>query len=247
MLVKDTLLDYKVESFTTDIPGLLISVNGFKVLYYYREWRKDGRDGSQHQDQQDSRWSRFLARAKGIGGKLFMLGDANVDFLREDTALQKKLGKIRESMYEFLAEKGYGQIIKEDTRHQKDQVGLLDHIYTAQMKHVANVYNSNIHGHDHNAIGVNIRMDRAVFRAKIITVRNYDKADPDNYDKIWVQSNPSEVWSTTDIGRMIDILEHKIRHVNDIVVPEKKYRTSENYAPWVIQRWIESSEQRRKK
>ena len=126
---------------------------------------------------------------------------ANFSCLREDTAHQKKLGKIRELMYEFLAEKGYGQvIIKEDTRHQKD---LLDHIYTAQMKHVANVYNRNIHGHDHNAIGINIRMDRAVFKAKIITVRNYDKADADHYDQIWTQSNPAEVWSTTDIGKMI--------------------------------------------
>lgn len=233
VLVKDTLLDYKVESFTTDIPSLLINVEGFKFLFYYREWRKDGVEETKYQDLQNERWANFLSRAKKIGGKLFMLGDANLDFLREDTAHQKRLNKIRESMYEFLAEKGYGQIIKEDTRSQGGQVGLLDHIYTGQMKHVANVYNSNIHGHDHNAIGVNVRMDKAVFRSKIITVRNYDKADVDYYDQIWVQSNPAEIWSTSDIGRMIETLEHKIRHVNDIVVPEKKYRSAENYAPWV--------------
>ena len=141
VLIKDTLVDYKVESFTTDIPSLLINVNGYKYCFFYREWRKDGVDGTQVQALQDERWATFLTRASKIGGKLFLLGDANIDFLREDTAHQQRLGNLRESMFEFLSERGYSQIIREDTRMEDGKVGLLDHIYTAQLKFVSNIYN----------------------------------------------------------------------------------------------------------
>ena len=229
-LIKDTLVDYRVETFTTDVPSLLINVDGCKILYFYREWRKDGKDGTQVQALQDERWAKFLSRAAKIGGKLFLLGDANIDYLREDTAHQQRLGRLREAMFEFLSEKGYAQIIKEDTRMEDGKVGLLDHIYTGHLKYVANIYNSNVHGHDHNAIGVNVRLDKAVFKSRVITVRDYEKADVDYYDQVWVQSNPGEIWATSHIDRMIEILEHKIRHVNDIVVPERKYKTSASLA-----------------
>ena len=233
VLIKDNLMDYSVESFTSDIPSLLVKVDGFKFLFFYREWRKDGVQGTDDIGQQEARWSNFLSRVKKIGGKLYAMGDANIDYLREDTAHQKRLGGMRDAMYEMMASKGYTQLIKEDTRFQDGKSGLLDHIYTKQMKYVVNVYNYNIHGHDHNAIGVNIRMDKPAFKPQVVTVRKYESADADYFDQVWVQSNQAEIWANTDIDNMIEKFEHKVRHVCDIVVPEKKFRTSEHYAPWV--------------
>ena len=126
VFVKDTVLDYKVETFTTEIPSLLVTIDGFKYLFFYREWRKDGQDGTEKMEQQEERWATFVRRAKKIGGKLVMLGDANIDYLNDDTAHQRTLAGLREEMVSLLAEKGYAQLIKEDTRHRGDQKGCLD-------------------------------------------------------------------------------------------------------------------------
>ena len=237
VLIKDTITDYKVETFTSDVPSLLVNVGGYKFIYFYREWRWDGWEGSDKIELQEERWNNFTHRVKSIGGKVFVLGDANIDYLREDTPHQKKLGKIRELMYEMMAARGYIQVIKEDTRFQKckdkDEIGLLDHVYTNSMKYVANVYNSNIHGYDHNAVGIKVRMDKPVFREQIITNRNYDKVDPKDFDQIWIQSNPSEIWETRNIEKMVAMFVHKVIHVLDILAPERKFKLTENYAPWV--------------
>ena len=233
VLVKDSLINYSVESFTTDVPSLLITSCGFKYLFFYREWRRDGQEGTDEIEQQEQRWSKFLSRAKKIGGKLFMLGDANICYLTDDTAHQKRLSGLKEEMFTMLAEKGYAQIVKEDTRHQKEQRGCLDHIYTSQLKNVARIYNENIHGWDHNTIGVMVRTDAPVFKRKVVTIRHIDKVDPDDFHQAWVQSNPQEIFETKDVERMIEILEFKIKHTLDIVAPEKRFVTSERYAPWV--------------
>ena len=34
VLVKDTLVDYSVDSFTSEVPSVLIKVNGFKYLLF---------------------------------------------------------------------------------------------------------------------------------------------------------------------------------------------------------------------
>lgn len=233
VLVKDTLLNYSVESFTTDVPSLLVKVGGFKYLFFYREWSRDGVPGTDAIELQEDRWARFLTRARAIGGKLFMLGDANICYLNEDSAHQRRLGGLREDMFSMLADKGYAQIVKEDTRHQNDQRGCLDHIYTGQLKHIVKIVNKNIHGWDHNTIGVMIRTDGPVFRRKVVNTRPYDKTDKDDFHQAWVQSNPHEIFESQDVDNMIEILEFKIKHSLDIVCPEKNYVTSENYAPWV--------------
>ena len=233
VLVKETLQDVKIESFTTDVPSLLLSAGGFKYLYFYREWNKDGVAGTDHISQQEERWESFIRRVKRIGGKLIILGDANVDYLSEETQHQKNLSNIREEMFGLLADRGYAQLVKEDTRHRGDQKGCLDHIYTGQLKYVDEIFNQNIHGWDHNSIGVRLRTDRPVFRRKVIVKRDYDRVNPDDFHRVWVQSNPQEIFETKDIERMIEILEFKIKHVLDILCPEKRFVTSENYAPWV--------------
>ena len=67
----------------------------------------------------------------------------------------------------------------------------------------------------------------------MITVRNYDKADKDDFDMFWHQSFPEEIFETEDIERQIEIFEFKVRHVLDVVAPVRKFKTRENYAPWV--------------
>ena len=57
-------------------------------------------------------------------------------------------------MFDFLVNKGYAQLVKEDTRRKKDEKGCLDHIYTSQLKYIIRILNKNIHGYDHNTIGV---------------------------------------------------------------------------------------------
>ena len=37
VLVKETLVDYTVDSFTSEVPSVLIKVNGFKYLLFYRD------------------------------------------------------------------------------------------------------------------------------------------------------------------------------------------------------------------
>ena len=136
-------------------------------------------------------------------------------------------------MFGLLAEKVYAQLIKEDTRHRGEQKGCLDHIYTRQIKHVAEIFNENVHGWDHNSVGVKLRTDRPVFRRKVIVKRDYDKVDPDEFHRVWTQSIPDEIFETDGVEIMIDILEFKIKHCLDIVCPEKRFLSSENYAPWV--------------
>ena len=233
LLVKDTLVDYKIETFTTDVPAILVTVGQFKYLFYYREWKKDGKLGTDVMEMQEARWKTFLHRAKKVPGKLTLLGDANIDYLHKDTAHQNSLNNMREDMYEFLSEKGMGQIIKEETRRVKDHSGLLDHIYTKQLSHIAEIYNVNVHGHDHNSVGVLMRTDRPVFKRKVITKRNIDNVMPDDFQQVWTQSNPQEIFETRDLERMIEILEFKIHHCLDICCPEKKFVSSERYAPWV--------------
>ena len=234
LLVKTSLVDVSIESFTTDIPSVLVKVGDMKFLYFYREWRVDGREKTDKIEMQEERWDLFLSRSKKIGGKLFILGDANLCYERDQTAHQKRLGNMKDMMFDMLAEKGYAQLIREDTRHQGEQVGLLDHIYTKSIKYVAEVFNTNVHGFDHNAIGVTLRMDKPMFKSKIVTVRNLEKVDPDEFDQTWNQSNPHELFAERyDIDRMIEILEFKIHYCLDILAPVRRYKTQENYAPWV--------------
>ena len=233
VLVKDNLINCQVESFTTDVPCLLIRSGSWKFMFFYREWRKDGREETKSMEQQEDRWSRFLSRVKRIPGKLTVMGDANVCYLSEDTAHQRSLTGIREELFGFLAEKGMAQLIKEDTRRRNDERGCLDHIYTAQLKHVIKILNKNIHGWDHNTIGVELRMDAPVYKRKVITERKYEMADPEDFHRAWVQSCPEEIFETDDLDRQIEVLEFKIKHVLDKVAPEKRYVSSENYAPWV--------------
>ena len=233
VLVRETLVDYTVESFTSEVPSVLIKVNGFKYMMFYREWRKDGKEGTDKMEMQEARWDAFMHRVRRIGGKLTVMGDANLCWLTEDTDHQKRLANMKETLYSTLSELGYLQLIKENTRHEKDKKGLLDHIYTKQIKYIDRIYNENVHGHDHNCIGVRMRQDKPIFQSRVVTMRNYDKVEKDDFDKHWHMSNPHEIFDSEDIERQIDIFEFKVRHVLDIVAPVKKFQTKENYAPWV--------------
>ena len=233
VLINENLVDYSIETFTTEVPSLLIRCGKFKFLFFYREWNVDARANTDAIELQEARWKTFLHRAKRITGKVTMMGDANICYLNSDSAHQQRLNNMREDLFEMLADKGLAQLIKEDTRHQKEQKGLLDHIYTKQLSHVAEVYNENIHGHDHNCVGILLRTDRTVFKTRMIAKRSYDKVDPDYFHQLWIQSNPQEIFETDDLEKMIAILEFKIHHVLDLCCPVKLFRTSENYAPWV--------------
>ena len=234
LLVKTTLVDVSVESFTSDVPAVLVKVGNFKYLYFYREWRKDGREHTDVIEQQEQRWETFLHRAKKITGKLVMMGDANLCYERDNTPHQRSLSNMKDMMFDMMAEKGYAQVVREDTRHQGKQVGLLDHIYTKQLKYISQIYNTNVHGFDHNAIGVTLRMDKPMFRSKVVTIRKLDSVDPKDFDQVWNQSNPAELYAEKyNIDRMIEILEFKCHHVLDILSPIRRYKTRENYAPWV--------------
>ena len=233
VLVKDTVINYSVESLTTEIPCLLVKLGGFKYLFFYREWNKDSKAGTDKLEQQEERWTKFLSRVRDIRGKLVAMGDANLCYLNGETPHQRRLNKMKDDLHEFLSSKGYAQVVKEDTRRKGAEHGCLDHIYTGQLKHISRVINKNIHGWDHNTVGVELRTDGPVFKRKVIVVRKYEKAEPDDFQQAWVQSNPDEIFESKDVDRQIEVLEFKIKHVLDIVAPEKRFLSSENYAPWV--------------
>ena len=233
VLVKNTLVDYTVDTLTTEVPCVMIKVNGYKYIMFYREWRKDGVIDTDNIHLQEERWENFLTRIRRIKGKVFIFGDANLCYLRDDTDHQRKLGNMKAMLQDALGELGYLQIIKEDTRHQGEHKGLLDHIYTKSLKFVERIYNRNVHGHDHNAIGVRVRQDKPVFRSEVVTTRDLDGAEVDDFERAWHQSNPQEIFASDDIEKQIEVFEYKVLHSMDIVAPEKKFNTRENYAPWV--------------
>ena len=170
---------------------------------------------------------------RDLGGKLLVMGDANLCYLSGESTHQRRQSGMKDELYEFLSTKGYTQLVKDDTRRKGDEHGCLDHIYMGQLKHVSRVINKNIQGWDHNTVGVELRTDGPVFKRKVITVRKYEKADPDDFQQAWEHSNPNEIFETTDPDRQLEILEFKIKHMLDIVAPEKRFVSSESYAPWV--------------
>ena len=233
VLIKDTLTEYKIESLACDVPCLAIKTHQVRTVFFYREWRLLSRDKSERISLQELRWEGFLSKLSKLGGRTVIVGDANLCLVSNDTDHQKRLAPMKDMLYTFLAEKGYGQLIKEKTRFDKNQSGLLDHLYTNQHKFVSRIYNENIHGHDHSMVGVRLRTDKPVFHSDPIKIRHFDKVDPKMFDKVWFQSNPGELWETTDIDKMCEIFKFKLIHVFDILAPEKTYKQRESYAPFV--------------
>ena len=233
VLVKEGV-EYKIENFCSEIPASLIKIDKFKFLFYYREWRKEGKKDTDKMVDQELRWLDFLDKVDKIKGPLVMMGDSNVCDINEESAHQRSLNGIREMIRERLVGAGKTQMVKYTTRHMPGQTAAcLDHVYTKEGKHIARTFNQNATGFDHNMIGVRVRTDRPVFIPRTIVEQNVDIVDPLVFHRVWHMINPWEVMNENDPEKAAEILEFKINSAVDIVAPKKIYQARESYAPWM--------------
>ena len=233
VLIKDGV-QYKIEKFCSEVPSSLITVDKFKFLFYYREWRKEGRKNTDVMEEQQMRWADFLAKVAAIKGRLVLMGDTNICDMNEQTAHQKSLAGLRDMMREQLVGEGYTQMIKDTTRHLDGQVSAcLDHVFTRESKYVVRTYNQNLTGFDHNMVGCRVRTDKPVFIPKTLTIRDDETVDPMVFHQIWHHYNPWEIMAEKDPERAAEIFNFKLNMVMDTVAPTKVFQARENYAPWV--------------
>ena len=233
VFIKDGV-DFKIERFCSDVPACLIKIQKFKFLFYYREWRREGKKDTDKMELQELRWADFLEKVEKIKGQLVMLGDTNICDIYEDTAHQKSLGNLRDMMRDKLCERGMTQMIKATTRHlEGHKSACLDHVFTKEGKHVVRTYNKNTTGFDHNMIGLRVRIDKPVFIPHTIVRRDIDGVDPLVFHQIWHQYNPWEITAEGDPEKAAEIFEFKLNAVIDTVAPKKIFRARESYAPWM--------------
>ena len=120
VLIKDGV-QYKIERFCSEVPSSLITIDNFKFLFYYREWRKQGQKDTDAMEDQELRWADFLDKVHKLKGKIVLMGDTNICDMNETTAHQRSLGTLRDMMRERLVGEGFTQLIRDTTRHQEGQ------------------------------------------------------------------------------------------------------------------------------
>ena len=234
MLIQDSV-KYKQEDLKLDVPTVCVSLDGWRICGFYREWNRDGLEGTDAVPDQLERLQglvKALEKSKKKGRTL-ALGDMNVD-LYNLTDHQKKLEDLRYEIEEKLIAGGWLQMIKDPTRSQKGcQDSCIDHIYATHYTHVDYVENLNVSGTDHNLVGAHLQFDAPVFVPQSFPYRNIDGIPDDKFEQEFLDSDISEVYNCEDPDLCCEILEFKIKRVMRRLAPERIITTRPNYAPWM--------------
>ena len=239
MLIKEGI-NYKVEELKADVPTCCVNIEGWRLVGYYREWRRDGIKNTDHVDDQLERLDKFIKILQNLKrkGKTMALGDMNIDLYNVITDHQKKLDAMRSLIEEKLIAAGWLQMIRDLTRFGSEgqEPSCLDHIYVTHYTFVDCIENENISSTDHNAITAHLQFDKPVFRPQTFSYRPIDKIPEGEYEKEFLRGRIYEVYKCNEPDLCLDILEFKILRPLNKVAPEKLITTRENHAPWMTKR-----------
>ena len=228
---------YEVIEANVDVPTVAVKLGGWVFMGVYREWTHGGR--AETKDRRDLELIRLKTLVKWwrkhLRGKSIIMGDFNVD--PQDppiTAHQRTLNDIRDLIESNLVDRGWMQMVTEITRSQRVQEpGLLDHIYTKERNFIEHVHRENVNGEDHSCIGVKVRLQEPVFQSETFLARNVDGIPEGAFEYEFCNSRVYEIYRAPDVDEALDCLEFKIIRAANIVAPERRIRTRENYAKWM--------------
>ena len=156
VFVKDCLMVEIDQNFCCDVPTVKLKIGDQHILFIYREWRHDGRDGTSGYPQQLERWKTLVDIWKKVRGKLLVMGDFNLEFWKCITQQHRDQAPMKDYLMDNIIMKGFVQLLKDTTRTQRESSSCIDHIYTNSCEHLYmdSLQNVNIVGYDHLRIEV---------------------------------------------------------------------------------------------
>ena len=227
---------YEVIEINCDVPTVAVKILGWTFVGVYREWRhgarpetKDRRDLELIRLKTLVRWWRQHLRA----GKGLVLGDFNFDPFRH-AGHQSSLKHIRALIDEMILDNNWQQLVTETTRSQRGQESsCIDHVYVNKENFVEHLYHENVIGTDHSTVGVKVRLTEPIFESHSFMSRNINKIPEGAFERIFCNSRVHEIYQAQNIHDSVWLLESKIISTLNVVAPEKKVQTRENYAKWI--------------
>ena len=109
VFVKDGVV-FEILPMRTEIPAVKLKIAQTTLIFTYREWAKDGDQGTNNFDGaggQNERWAGFIKEWAKVRGKCTLLGDCNFDYWKVETQHQRNCTKIRDMVLEKMIPKGY--------------------------------------------------------------------------------------------------------------------------------------------
>ena len=248
VFVKDGVV-FEILPMRTEIPAVKLKIAQTTLIFTYREWAKDGDQGTISFDKaggQNERWEGFIKEWTKVRGKCTLLGDCNFDYWKVETQHQRNCAKIRDMVLEKMIPKGYVQCVEGDTRYQGNQQSCLDHLYTNCGGFVETVWNIPFSGYDHNLIGARHRLQTPVFHQQKIIMRKLSNLDSEEFHEMFWNLDHQDFLREKDVEKQIEILVSKIVMILDTVAPMKNVILQKKNAPHLTSELLEERKIREK-
>ena len=235
VFIKDCLMVEIDQKFCCDIPTVKMKIGDQHLLFVYREWRVDGRDGTEGYPQQLVRWKTLVDTWRKLRGKLLVMGDFNLEFWRCVTQQHRDQAPMKDYLMDNIIMKGYVQLLKDITRSQRDSSSCIDHIYTNSCEHLYmdSLQNVNIVGYDHNSISIRLKLKGVVHEVQIIETQAVKTLDPGRFSELWSQIDFSSFWRTSSVDEAVEIYTEAVKACLDNLIPLRKIQIRPDNAPWL--------------
>ena len=172
LLIKSDL-KYSQSHWNVQLPHAVICLEGWKMIFAYREWAFCGDQATKDSRSQLERWSTFVKRwSREKGSRTLMIGDMNFHYWGSEGS-QKSLRPIRDLVLDEIISEGWYQLITQNTRYQSNCTpSCLDQVYSRSTSDIAYVKNYNETGYDHNCVGVQINVSKTILYPQVTEFRN---------------------------------------------------------------------------
>ena len=233
VLVKSDI-DFIQTHWNVEVPHVVLSMEGWKFVFAYREWAKSGRQDTKTIDQQLSRWSGFVNRwKKERSSKTMVMGDMNFHYWGSEGS-QRQLKPIRDLVLEEVVSNGWFQLVREETRYQGNNIpSCLDHIYSRSTSDLMSVKNFNETGYDHNCIGAFINVSKREIFPDKTTYRDITGIALGDFVNSFNDIDLAGLHQSQDASEAAEILTHSINVVLNKLAPVKtrvmKLKTSAHW------------------
>ena len=247
-LVSDRL-SCKTFNVNTKIPSVGIKVGQWKFIGVYREWSLEGDQVTKTKVEQVERLQDFVNFWLSVKGKAAVVGDFNFDPI-PDTDYQRSLECIRTLVNDDVLPTGWRQMIRGKTRFEVNKApSQLDHVYVNEPDKIMRTWNENVTGNDHNMVGIRVKATGKIFHAETFEYRNIDAVTVEQFEEVWNEGQPSDIFLERDPSEALRIWEYKVHRALDILAPPQQVTTKPNYNPWFTKELrvlCEERDQRRK-
>ena len=186
------------------------------------------------------RFESFVKSWKGLGiikNKVCLIGDMNIDYLKSDTAQQKKLRPMKDIILDEFISRNWVQLIKNITRRpvgrQNHTPACLDHMYVTRPRWVGQIINTNVIGRDHNVIGGVLNTDKEVFQRRTFSVRKIEKVCPITFQRVFNATNPAEILTKTNLDEAVKSWEDRVVWTLNQLAPLVTVVIKESFSPWL--------------